>query len=234
MKTLSPLLLLVLLGLWFNLSSPQSLKARKLYYLEEFYGLYALPHKFDNQDLARNIHWLQIATNRPFAPPIHGIVVEDSEIKYRKYQQLLIMHIHYLLTKNFVYLAARFDKHKPIFYNKPYRKDILSSLKIAEYLYNEALREWANVIRYYYKITDDPELKKIKTQLTFPEDMIYRINTGELDYERVINRRLNKISEMRSYFGEETGGLISGSDLSNLINKFSSPTSSGDPAKLNN
>ncbi len=195
----TPFLLLLIL---FFLT-PNQVEARKLYYLEEFYRLYYLPLKFDNQDLARNIHWLQFATNRPFAPPIHALLVHDDETTYKKYQILLKMHLHYLLTKNFVYLAARFDKHKPVFFNKPYAKDILASLKIAEYLYREAIREWKIVINdYYSQVKDISEYKRVRTRISFLDELITRITTGELDYQRVIERRLKKISEAKEYFSQ--------------------------------
>lgn len=177
-------------------------EARPVYYLEEFYNLYYLPNKFENQDLTRNIYWLQFATNRPFAPPIFALIPHQEEIAYQKYQLLLKMNIHYLIIKNTVFLAARFDKHKPVFFNRPYKEDILKSLKIAEYLYSKALKEWENVLFYHKKISDDPKFKGVRSKLSFLDDMIYRIEVKELDYQRVIERKLDKIKQTEIYFSK--------------------------------
>ncbi len=174
---------------------PSSTKFR---YVEDFYSLYYIPQKMENDDLNRNIFWLKWALAAPFAPPIFALTPPENEKTYEKYKKLMRMHLHYLITKNLVFLAARFDKHKPVFYNKPYREDILKSLKIAEYLYREADKEWKKVMLYY------KELRKVKvrTKLNFLEETLYRIRIKELDYQRVIQRKLKKLAKTEKYFSD--------------------------------
>ncbi len=204
MKLINKIILLVFFNLIFLLTSfeingfkwdalPSSTKFR---YVEDFYSLYYLPNKMENQDLNRNIFWLRWALAAPFAPPLFALKPPKNEQAYEKYKKLMRMHLHYLVTKNFVFLAARFDKHRPVFYNLPYKEDILKSLNIAEYLYQEAQKEWQKVLPYYQEL----RRVRVRTELNFLEDSLYRIYTKELDYDRVIKRKLKKLSKTKAYF----------------------------------
>ena len=179
------------------------LSGRKLRYLEEFYRMYYLPSQFESNDLQRNIFWLQIALKAPFAPPLYALVISEKETEYKKYQKLLQMHINYLLTKNLVYLAARFDKHKPVFFNKPYAKDIVRSLAIAKFFYEGATFYWKKVTFHYQDLTELKEFKTVKTKLNFAEHLIYRIYVKDLDYQRIIDRKLTKLTKTYEYFKQE-------------------------------
>ncbi len=175
-------------------------EARKLRYKEEFYNLYYLPQKYTTEDLARNLYWLQYARKAEFAPPIQALFVQEKADAYQKYKRLLNMHIGYLLSKNWVFSAARFDKHRPVFFNLDYSKDILESLKIAEGLYEIALAEWEYTVSQY----EAAQSFGTRTQgLEFLEQELYKIYTREIDYERVINRQLKKLRASRAYFESE-------------------------------
>ncbi len=168
----------------------------KFRYVEDFYSLYYVPLKPENSDFNRNIFWLKWALAAPFAPPIFALSPPKTPEAYEKYKTLMRMHLHYLVTKNLVFLAARFDKHEPVFYNKPFAEDILKSLGIAEYLYLEAAKEWKKVLNIYRQA-----LKiKARTNLNFLEQAVYRIRTKELDYDRVIKRKLKKLARTKKYF----------------------------------
>lgn len=172
--------------------------SRPLAYLEEFYRLYYLPQLFDNDNLNQNLHWLQTALKAPFAPPIQALVICKTPAEYERYQQLLRMHIHYLMTQNCVLLAARYDKHEPVFFNKEYSKEILESLEYARYHYECARNYWAVVLDF------KRDLSKARfarvPDMEFSEDLLVRIDSGELDYRRVIDRQLAKLEKTKAYF----------------------------------
>ncbi|BBM88541.1 hypothetical protein COTS27_00222 [Spirochaetota bacterium] len=174
----------------------ESSHARKLRYKEEFYNLYYLPQLYENHDLARNLHWLQVALKVPFAPPIQALIPHENEAEYEKYKVLVNMHLHYLLTKNWVFLAARFDKHRPVFFNIPYKEDILKSLDIAEVLYKGALESWNQTLEYF----EVARTLRPRSKLDFLETTVYKIQKREIDYTRVITRKLNKLARTRAYF----------------------------------
>ena len=173
--------------------------SRQLLYKEEFYRLYYLPLYHTQHDYNRNIFWLQIAMKAAWAPPIQALVISKKPVEYQKYQLLIRMHLNYLMTKNAVYLGARYDKHEPRWFNKPYKKEILESLEIARYYYLTALRSWQEVLKYKKEL-QTPKFKFIHIDLFFTEDMIVRIDSKDLNYERVVKRQLAKIEQTIDYF----------------------------------
>ncbi len=106
-------------------------------------------------------------------------------------------HINYLMTKNSVFLGARFDKHEPRFYNKPFKKEILESLEWARYYYETAINYWDIVIEYK-EITE--EYKDVDVDIKFVNDLLYKIEVGDVDYYRVVNRKLDQIKEKIKFY----------------------------------
>jgi len=159
-----------------------------------------MPSYAQNHDYRRNIYWLQFALKMDFAPPIQALTICNTPEKYAKYQHLLKMHLNYLMAKNSVYLAARFDKHEPVWFNKPYRTDILKSLEFARYYYESAINYWQEVLKY----KEEAEVyQAARIELDFLEDMVHKINTDQVNYQRVAQRQLKKLAETRNYFSEE-------------------------------
>ncbi len=93
-------------------------------------------------------------------------------------------------------MAARFDKHRPVFFNKPYAAAILKSLDIAEVLYKGAWNSWQKTLRIFEKV----RTLRAKSHLSFAETMIVKIQEREIDYTRVIARKLRKLEGTRAYF----------------------------------
>ena len=169
---------------------------KKLETFEEFYHLYYLTSYYDNHHLKRNIFWLQKTLKKPFAPPIQALVISTNIDQYRRYQRLIKMQVYYLLTKNYVLLAARFDKHYPVFFNKKYSKENLRSLNIAKNYYQTATTYWKECLKYH---READKIKK-KTKLTFIEDLFYRIKYENFNYNTIIRRKIAKVEEKKDYF----------------------------------
>ena len=179
------------------------LSGRPLFYLEEFYSLYYLPHHYQNNDIKRNLVWLEVALKSPFAPPLQALFIPKSEEQYEYYQIILTMHLNYLMAKNYIYLANRFQKHEPVFFNRPYTEENTNSIQISRRLYENALYYWDKTLLYYNKAKDYQRSESFAnyiTSLSFIENIIYRIDQDELNYKRVIDRQLNKLSQTESFF----------------------------------
>lgn len=172
---------------------------KKLEYFEEFYNLYYLTSYYNNKHLKRNIFWLQQTLKKPFAPPIQALVISTNENQYLRYQRLMKMHVNYLLTKNYVFLAARFDKHYPVFFNKKYSRINLKSLEIAEYYYKIANLYWQEAMKHYQK---GNEIQK-KTELMFVEDLFFRIKYEKFNYSDIINRKISNLKKKKDYFNKK-------------------------------
>ncbi|MBL8993188.1 MAG: hypothetical protein JNM63_07595, partial [Spirochaetia bacterium] len=190
-KTLLFRILLTLLPLFFG-ANGLSASPQPLHYLEEFYRMYYLPNIYDKNDLNRNLYWLQFALKVPFAPPIQALVVPRTEEGYEKYKLLLKMHINYLMTQNSVFLGAEYDKHEPVFFNKEYKKEILESLEWARYYYQCSKNYWDVVLDYKKQIE---KYRRTRVDMDFTEDLLVRIDSGDLDYKRVADRHLAKIEK---------------------------------------
>lgn len=172
------------------------LLAKKLSTLEEFYRMYYLPSMATEDDYFRNQFWLQIALKSPFAIPMHALVVPKSEAQYRKYKHLMRMHLNYLLTKNAIYLAARFDKHRLVFHDKPVKEEILRSLGYARYHYEVAGLYWQEALKHYAAAR---RLRR-RVPLEFLNQMVFRIHKKELDYDRVIRRKLKQLRKKIEFY----------------------------------
>ena len=172
--------------------------SRKLAYVEEFYRLYYLPLSYNEDDLHRNVFWLQIALKAPFSPPIQALWIAKTKKQYEKYCVLMKMHIHYLMVKNLVYMAARFDKHQLAFHDKPFKKEILESLAVARYYYQFGLVYWGQVIEFQ-KESREVGLK-IRVDLDFLNDLAFRVRTRELDYKRIITRKILELEKKITFY----------------------------------
>ena len=171
--------------------------SKRLSTVEEFYRMYYLPAMFTEEDLHRNMFWLQVALKVPFSVPIQALVVPETEEQYQKYQVLMKMHLHYLLTKNAIFLAARYDKHKPVFHDKPFKKEILESLSYARYNYEVAQAYWKEVMRHHARAS---RMKGVRVRLDFLNDLGYRIRAGDLNYHRVAARRLGLLQKKVKFY----------------------------------
>ena len=174
-----------------------AVSGRKLKFKEEFYRLYYLPHYATQHDYHRNIFWLEIAMYAAFAPPIQALTICKTEKQYQKYQLLLKMHLNYLMAKNHVFIAVRYDKHEPLWFNRTYKEDILKSLDIAEYHYKCAGSYWEKMLDYK-RLAEG--IKNTRIDLDFLEDMVYKVNQGDVNYQRVTRRQLAKLEKTRAFF----------------------------------
>ena len=195
------LIFIFLLGI-LNAKDPSEVRrfsepvSKRLSTVEEFYRMYYLPSSATEDDLHRNMFWLQIALRMPFSVPIQALVVPETKAQYDKYQVLMRMHLYFLLTKTALYLAARFDKHRPVFHDKPFKKEILGSLDYARYHYEGARSYWKEVMKHYTAARK----MKVRVPLDFLNNMVYRIHTGDLNYNRVAERRLRSLEKKIEFY----------------------------------
>jgi hypothetical protein len=97
-------------------------------------------------------------------------------------------------------LGNKWNKRRAYFYNAPWKQQNLESLETAETCYRAALyywdaaKEWAakSRVRRLYFIN----LQKVQ----FWEDEAMRIDSGELDYAKIINRELALLQNVRERF----------------------------------
>jgi hypothetical protein len=163
------------------------------HYVEDFYLLYGMKLYYDENSLRENIRKLSLALSTKFRHPSQAIVKIETEAEYQKYQNLMLMHINYLLMRDTMKIAARYDKQKIYFYNLDFAKAIDESLDIADSLYAEALPYWKEVKKYAEKASQ----YKITTELSFMESERYSIIHGDTNFEKTIAEDRAKIQKKK-------------------------------------
>lgn len=172
------------------------------HYLEDYYELYGLKQYYNENTLRKNIERMKTALTCKFRHPSQALTKIETEEEYQKYRNLMFMHINMLILRDYLKIAARYDKRKIYFFNLEFSKEIQESLDIAEGLYKEAMPYWFEARRYAERASDF----KITTDLGFIESERYAIIHGETNFEKIINGYLTKVNEKKSELSLATGG----------------------------
>lgn len=164
------------------------------HYVEDYYLLYSMKQHYNENSLRKNITRLELALQCKFRHPSEALIKIETEKEYLKYRRLLFMHINLLIMRNYLKIATRYDKQKIYFYNLEFSKEIRESLDIAEKYYRKAIPFWKRA----KKLAADASRIKITTDLGKMESERFRIITKDLNYDRIINRHLTKLSRKKN------------------------------------
>lgn len=167
---------------------------QKIYYKEDFYRLYNEWLYPDTDSVSRNIYFLEMAYISPFDHPIRALTPITNDIQYERYKNLLMMHICALLTKGYIDYGYLYMKEHIYFFNAEYKKDYLDGYDISEYYFNHAKNYWDKTLDY---AAGADRIKGFKTDFIYIEDELYRIESGNLDYYKVVTNLLDRINANR-------------------------------------
>jgi hypothetical protein len=159
------------------------------HYVEDFYLLYGKKQYYNENTLRKNIERLKIALACKFRHPSEALVKIETEEEYQKYRNLMFMHINILIMRNYLKIAARYDKRRILFYSHDFANEISESLDTAEKIYNEALPFWQKAREY----ASAASRAKITTDLGFMESERYSIVNNELNYGKIIDDYIKKL-----------------------------------------
>lgn len=171
-------------------------KVRMHYYtvphhLEDYYLLFGMKLYYNENSLRKNIDMLKTALNTKFRHPSEALVPVDTEDEYLKYRKLMFMHINIMIMRNYLKIGSRYDKKNIKFYDATFAKDINDSLDIARKMYQEAVPYWEEAKKY----AEESSRIKITTKLSNIESERYRIITGDLDFQKIINSHMTKVNK---------------------------------------
>ncbi len=158
-------------------------------HVEDFFLLYSLKQHYGEQELLKNIYFLQIALKKKFRHPKSALVLVETKQEYHKYRLLIFMHINLKIMRSFLRLGSLFDKRHLYFYNLDFADELKESFKIADFYYNRAIPFWEKA----------KELAKKSSQYSFELDLStlesirYEIMKGDINFEIYINNHLNKL-----------------------------------------
>lgn len=162
-------------------------------YAEDFYRLYSLPLYWTEDDLWQNITYLNYALEAPFDFAHRAFCKIETEEEHARYKDLLRMQFHYLITKNYLYLAAYFDKPDVYFHNKQFEETITNCFELAEHYYKKGIEHWKEAQAFSERVVKNKAYIEMDVLL----DKAHKIYYGEIDYNKTISRKLNEITEKR-------------------------------------
>lgn len=169
-------------------------------YLEQFYKLYTQEFYNYPHDVNRNIYYLKAALSSPFCNPLYALAKINNEDEWEKYRYLMYTHINLKLVDSFLMLANSLDKQVAYFYNEPWKKQNIDSLNEAEKYYLEAKKYWIDAVEWSNKASQDKFRFIFLDTTQYFQDESHLIQTGELNYNKIIDKHLLRLDKVRSDF----------------------------------
>ncbi|MDR1901040.1 MAG: hypothetical protein LBQ88_01985 [Treponema sp.] len=169
-------------------------------YKEQFYRLYHLHYIQYPDDTIENIYWLEKAAKADFANPLYALALIEDKEQWEKYRYLFMMHINLKLIEQYLFLGNKWNKRNAYFYNAPWKETNLKAMETAEQCFRTALYYWADAVEYAGK-AQERRFRFINLErVQFWEDEAARIEEKKLDYEKIINRELGLLQQVREKF----------------------------------
>lgn len=188
------ILFLVLAAVLFTVPL-QKASAYFVTYKEEYYNLYHVHYQQYPDDVMENIYWLEKAVKADFCnPQFVGFKITDEK-QWEKYRYLFQMHLNLKLIEQYLRLGRTYDKKSVYFYDAPYKEDYLNNLDTALKCYNTALYYWQEVKVWCEKANAPSFNFLFVTDRQNWEDERERIVNGELNYEKMLNREINRVEK---------------------------------------
>jgi len=188
---------LLVLGL-LALVAAVPVSAYKIVYAEQWYKLVHRHMSESPDDALENIYYLERSLRADFANPLNALTPIKDEKEWARYRALFRMHVNLLLVQQTLTLGSSFDKQQAYFYNYPWKAANLDSLSKAEKIYQTAFGYWKDAQTYSAEAANKPPIWF--ENLQFWVDEQNRIETGDLDYTRIIQKQLDRVAEVRAKF----------------------------------
>ncbi|GMO36426.1 MAG: hypothetical protein Ta2F_12370 [Termitinemataceae bacterium] len=182
------------------LLKPTALNAYLVMYKEQYYKLYHLHLIQYPDDTIENIYWLEKALHADFSNPLFANTLIENETQWEKYRYLFMMHLNLKLIEQHIYLGNKWNKRNAYFYNAPFKEQNLKSLDTAETCYRTALAYW-NDAKEWAEKAQDKRFRFINLErVQFWQDEAFKIENGDLNYEKILGRELNRLQTVRDKF----------------------------------
>ncbi len=183
------------------LSSP-SLWAYKIQYAEQWYKLYHQHMDRMPDDELENLVYLEEALKAPFANPLYALARIQDKTDWEYYRYLFKMHVNLQIVRTYRQMGMKYDRRFVYFFNAPWKEQNLESLEIAEKLYQRALYFWKQALEWVEK-ANDKRFRWIELEeVAFWKNELRQINENELDFEKILNKDLEKLAANRKLFEE--------------------------------
>ena len=173
----------------------QNADAYMVKYKEDWYKLFHVHYQQYPDDCMENIYWLEKAVEADFCNPLYADAKITTEKEWEKYRYLFQMHINLKLIEQHLRLGRIYDKKCIYFYDAPWKEEYLSNMEKALSCYKTGLYYWKEA-KIWYEKANAPTFRFLYIEdLQFWEDERERIFTGELNYEKIINREVERLEK---------------------------------------
>lgn len=164
-------------------------------YKEDFYKLYHVHYQQYPDDCIENIYWLEKAVQADFCNPLFNNSDIKNEKEWEKYRYLFQMHLNLKLIEQHLRLGRTYDKKCIYFYDTPWKDEYLRNMEKALTCYKTGLYYWQEA-KLWYEKADAPSFNfMFITSQQYWEDERERIKTGELNYERILTREIERLEK---------------------------------------
>ncbi|WP_428769062.1 hypothetical protein [Treponema sp. HNW] len=167
---------------------------------EQYYKLYHVHYQQYPDDVMENIYWLERAVAADFANPQFALTHIKDKKDWEKYRYLFMMHVNLKLIEQHMRLGRTWDKKIAYFYDAPWKEEYLRDLETAERCYRAGLYYWTEAKIWAEKANQSKFKFLYLTGIQNWEDESYRIDRGELNYEKVLNRELTRLQKVKESF----------------------------------
>lgn len=174
---------------------PQDLNAYMVKYKEDFYKLYHVHYQQYPDDCIENIYWLEKAVEADFCNPLYAMAKIETEKQWEKYRYLFQMHVNLKLIEQHLRLGRIYDKKCVYFYDAPWKDEYLNNLEKTLSCYEAGLYYWQEAKLWFEKANASSFNFLFITELQNWEDELERIKTGELNYEKMLNREIERVKK---------------------------------------
>lgn len=169
-------------------------------YKEDWYRLYHIHYQQKPDDCIENIYWLEKAVQADFANPLYANAKIDNEKQWEKYRYLFQMHLNLKLIEQHLRLGRIYDKKVAKFYDAPWKDEYIRNLEKALSCYQSGLYYWQEAQLWAEKANVKEFNFLYLTDLQYWEDERERIKNGELNYSKMLEREIKRVSQVRDEF----------------------------------
>ena len=155
-------------------------------HVEDFFLLYSLKQIYGEQELLRNIYFLETALRRRFRHPRNALIPIRTKEEYHKYRLLLFMHLNLKIMRSYLRLGSLFDKRHLYFYNLDFADELKASFQTAEFYYRKAIPYWQKAREY----SNQGAKYTFELDLATLESISNDIQIKEMNFDRYIQRHL--------------------------------------------
>ena len=162
---------------------------------EDWYKLYHVHYQQYPDDCIENIYWLEKAAQADFCNPQFTDAKITTEKEWEKYRYLFQMHINLKLIEQHLRLGRTYDKKCIYFYDAPWKDEYLRNMEKALTCYKAGLYYWQEAKVWCEKSNAASFNFMFITSKQNWEDERERIVSGELNYEKMLNREIERLEK---------------------------------------